>query len=185
MKRFLLAIIGSAVLAGCQTFAPSAPTPKAAAVPTPTTLSASQITAMETGVQVVLKNPKFTLFKTSSFQAATSSTGVTTACGYIRRKKASSVDEPFIGAFTGSLFVVSSVGDTAPATETTMAACQNAGISLQLPVVSSKPAVKAKTVAAPPAEPGPREYPAALRRSPSRAERRNNPVRVNRRASER
>jgi hypothetical protein len=146
MKRLLLAITGLALLSGCQMFAPSAPRPKAVATvhaPTPTPLSGSQITAMETGVQAGLKNLKASAFKTSTFQAATSATGTTTACGYFRGTKGSGY-EPFIGTFTGNLFVVSSVGDTAPAAATTMASCQNAGVALQPPVVTSPPPVKAR-----------------------------------------
>ncbi len=149
MKRLLLGMIGSVLLAGCQTFAPTtAPAPKLPP-PTPTALAAPRIAAIQSGVRASLKNPKSAVFRNSSFLAVTSSVGVTTACGYVRPKNATA-DEPFLGTFSGSLFTVSSLGDNEAAAQSTLAACQTAGIVLQPPpAVSSKPAAKAKAAPAP------------------------------------
>jgi hypothetical protein len=148
MKRLLLGMIGSVFLAGCQTFAPTAaPAPKLTP-PTPTALAAPRIAAIQSGVRASLKNPKTASFRNSSFQAVTSLAGVTTACGYVRPKNAAA-DEPFLGTFSGRLFTVSSLGDSAATAQSTLAACQTAGIVLPAPSVSSKPAAKAKAAPAP------------------------------------
>ncbi len=127
MKKIsLLALLVTAAMAAAcsstgQSQKPAAPAPSRGPG-VEVTLSASDRTAVETGVRSSLGQPS-TSFRTMIGQR--DSSGVVTVCGYFNTR---SGDTPFIGTLNGGAFTVSNLGGTDEKTIAVQAACHGRGI---------------------------------------------------------